>query len=84
MGSKDYMEMKFAFLKELVIFCVRALTDTLYKLRPNYTGRKATEGYVAPNGYGFRVILGCGPPKWQVPISALLSRPDSKDSNASV
>ena len=61
MGSKDYMEMKFAFLKELVIFCVRALTDTLYKLRPNYTGRKATEGYVAPNGYGFRVLLGCGP-----------------------
>ena len=36
----------------------------------------------AQNGHGFRVLLGCGPPNWQVPSSALISRADSKDSNA--
>ena len=62
MGSKDYMEMKFAFLKELVIFCVRALTDPLYKLRLNYTGRKATEGYMWPQkGMDFACFLGVAP-----------------------
>jgi hypothetical protein len=38
--------------------------------------------YVAQNGYGFRVLLGCDPPNWQVPISPLIKRADSKYSKA--
>jgi hypothetical protein len=37
---------------------------------------------VAQNGYGFRVLLGCDLPKWQVPNSALISRMDFKYSKA--
>jgi hypothetical protein len=38
--------------------------------------------YVAQNGYGFRVLLGCDPPNWQVPSSALINRADTKYSKA--
>ena len=37
---------------------------------------------VAQNGCGFCVLLGRGPPNWQVPSSTLISRADSKDFNA--
>ena len=38
----------FAFLKELAVIWVWALIDSLYKLRPTYTWRKVTEGYLWP------------------------------------
>jgi len=37
---------------------------------------------VAQIGYGFCVLLGCDPPNWQAPSSALISRADSKYSKA--
>jgi len=38
--------------------------------------------YAAQNGYGVRVLLGCDPPIWQVLISPLIKRADSKSSKA--
>jgi hypothetical protein len=38
--------------------------------------------YVAQNGYGFHVLLGCDSPNWQVLISPLIKRADSNYSKA--
>ena len=71
---------RFAFLKGLAVFWVWALID-INSSPPTHEG-KSQRVIRGPKWVWFRVLLGCGPPNWQVLSSALISRADAKDSNA--
>ena len=71
-------ENRFAFLKELAVFGVWALIDI--DSGPNEGNSQRV--ICGPKWVWFSRALGCDPPNWQVSISPLIERADSKYSKA--